>query len=73
MKTDAEGAMEILPDHPSANSQTTTAISLSSHTTDAGLQYTSDRDPLDTHHRAHATGTTQSGQLVYVLPTSYYM
>lgn len=71
MKTDTEG-MEILPDHPSAHSQAATTISLSSHTTDAGLQYTSERDPLENHGRSHATGTTQSGSLVYVLPT-YYM
>lgn len=69
MKSDSEG-MDILPDH-SSHPQSSTTISLSSHSTDAGLQYSSERDPLEL--RQHQTGTTQSGQLVYVLPTSYYM
>lgn len=69
LKTDAEG-MEILPDpSQSSHPQASTTISLSSHTTDDGLQYASERDPLDT--RAHSS--THSGQLVYVLPTNYYM
>ncbi|XP_034240071.1 zinc finger protein 473-like isoform X2 [Thrips palmi] len=70
MKTDSEGAMEILPDDPS--SQGATTISLSAHSTDAGLQYASDRDTMDSHHRSHS-GSAQTSQLVYVLPTSYYM
>lgn len=73
LKTDSEEPMEILPDLPSATAQASGSISLSSHTAEAGLQYASDRDPLESHHRTHNSGTAQAGQLVYVLPTSYYM
>lgn len=66
MKADSEG-LEILPDDGASHSQ---SVNISSHGTDAGLHYNS-RDPLEL--RAHATGTTQQGQLVYVLPTNYYM